>query len=308
MKIVTLIFIVFIFFACGTTEPPNIVNYHNKILYTSMQTGKEQLYMMDPDGTNIKQITNGEYSHSAGKWSPDASMIAAKTDESFTTAGSHIVTMNSDGSNRKLLPILAWSDLAWSPDGQRIAFSFMPSAEIGDLSSYIFVVNYDGTGLTRLTEIRELNETIPTWSKDGNTIYFASNRHNSLKMNPEIYSVNVINKKTTRITTTPDGYSTSPSISKKGEKVAIVSTRGIEPFSGIFIMNLDGSNVEIIIKEIKNEIFNFPNWSPDGKKLVCVSAFTDDSQKTFVNIVDIDKKEIKRIVDDQTANFPDWSW
>lgn len=283
MKIATLIFIVFIFFACDTTEPPNIVNYHNKILYTSMQTGKEQLYMMDPDGTNIKQITNGEYSHSAGKWSPDA-------------------------SNRKLLPILAWSDLAWSPDGQRIAFSFMPSAEIGDLSSYIFVVNYDGTGLTRLTEIRELNETIPTWSKDGNTIYFASNRHNSLKMNPEIYSVNVINKKTTRITTTPDGYSTSPSISKKGEKVAIVSTRGIEPFSGIFIMNLDGSNVEIIIKEIKNEIFNFPNWSPDGKKLVCVSAFTDGSQKTFVNIVDIDKKEIKRIVDDQTANFPDWSW
>ncbi|MGE5798095.1 MAG: TolB family protein [Ignavibacteria bacterium] len=43
------------------------MDYNNKILFTSSRSGKEQLYTMNPDGTNIKQITSGQYWHNNGR-------------------------------------------------------------------------------------------------------------------------------------------------------------------------------------------------------------------------------------------------
>jgi len=75
-----------------------------------------------------------------------------------------------------------------------------------------------------------------------------------------------------------------------------------------FLKKVDESNVSLILRPPNNEIYNFPHWSLDGKSIVCVSALIDGSQKTFVNIIDIEKKEIKRIIDDPTAFPSDWSW
>jgi hypothetical protein len=88
--------------SCDTTEPQP-TDFHNKILFTSSRTGKPQLYMMNPDGSGIRQITSGNYWHSDGKWSSDAKQIICNTEENSTTAGSSMVVMNVDGSNRKLL-------------------------------------------------------------------------------------------------------------------------------------------------------------------------------------------------------------
>ena len=59
-----MIFIVLMFSACD--DPPEL-NTNNKILFTSSRSGKEQLFMMNPDGSDIKQITFGEYSHNNGR-------------------------------------------------------------------------------------------------------------------------------------------------------------------------------------------------------------------------------------------------
>ena len=81
--------------SCDTTEPTDEINYHNKILFTSNRSGRAQLYMINPDGTNIKQITSGQYSHSGGIWSPDAKQIVASTDENRNTACySHMALRN----------------------------------------------------------------------------------------------------------------------------------------------------------------------------------------------------------------------
>ncbi len=55
---------------------------------------------------------------------------------------------------------------AWSPDGQRIAFSSNRDGHSG-----IYTVNVDGGNLLRLTQ-RTYENLSPTWSPDGSKIAF----------------------------------------------------------------------------------------------------------------------------------------
>ena len=62
-----------------------------------------------------------------------------------------------------------WPDI--SPDGQRVAFTRTHTPEGG-----LFVVNLDGTGLSRLLDY-EMQPQRPRWSPDGQWIVFHSNSH-----------------------------------------------------------------------------------------------------------------------------------
>ena len=68
---------------------------------------------------------------------------------------------------------------AWSPDGQKIAFS-----SGRDLNDEIYVMNADGSAQTRLTDDWKA-DAAPTWSADGRKIAFTSNRD----LNMEIYVI-----------------------------------------------------------------------------------------------------------------------
>jgi dipeptidyl aminopeptidase/acylaminoacyl peptidase len=58
----------------------------------------------------------------------------------------------------------------WSPDGRQIAFDSRPAGN-GD----IFVIDFQGGPPRKLTN-EASNEVVPSWSRDGRWIYFASDR------------------------------------------------------------------------------------------------------------------------------------
>jgi Tol biopolymer transport system component len=86
------------------------------------------------------------------------------------------------------------SGFSWSPDGTRLAF-----LSGRDRKVEIYIVNADGSKLTRLTEHPAVDDS-PTWSPDGQQIAFRSNRDGHF----EIYVVNVDGSNLRRITNSPE--------------------------------------------------------------------------------------------------------
>ena len=112
-----------------------------RILYHS----SDEIFTMDVNGKDIKQLTLDDNPKIYAKYSPDGTKIAYN---SFTPYGLFLWIMNSDGTDA--IRIDNSSGFRWSPD-VRILFlrtSYNTSFDgIGDL----WLINADGTGLQRFT-------------------------------------------------------------------------------------------------------------------------------------------------------------
>ena len=101
------------------------------------QTGCD-IYVVDADGSALRNLTNSAADDREPAWSPDGARIAFTS--CSQSCGVHVI--EADGSGLTLLADGS-SFPAWSPDGTRIAFN-------GD--GGIYVMNADGTGVTRVAE------------------------------------------------------------------------------------------------------------------------------------------------------------
>jgi dipeptidyl aminopeptidase/acylaminoacyl peptidase len=104
------------------------------------------IYLVNADGTGLRKLTGrGTPGELRGgrwpTWAPDGSAIA------FSTVDSIRVVRPDGSGNRTLIGGLreVW-ELAWSPDGTKIAFA---NDAGGPLQEELHVVNADGSGLTR---------------------------------------------------------------------------------------------------------------------------------------------------------------
>jgi dipeptidyl aminopeptidase/acylaminoacyl peptidase len=127
------------------------------------------VWMMDPDGSNMKRIAEHGLSPS---WAPDDKQIAfaSNRDGKF-----QIYVMASDGSKvRRLSNNKAEeSSPAWAPDGQAIVFVSDREGE----HPALFLMGADGSQQHGLIFSKRQDFCFPAWSLDGKTIaYSALNR------------------------------------------------------------------------------------------------------------------------------------
>ena len=136
----------------------------SKIAFASDRTGGWEIFVMDSDGSNVIQLTQAEWNDTAPTWSPDGSQIAYLNDR-------HIYKMAADGSNPTRLTEHIGSGFptrpVWSPDGTRIAFAaaFDDNDDPYDGNVDIYVMNSDGSELTRLTEHPAV-DACPAWAPE----------------------------------------------------------------------------------------------------------------------------------------------
>ncbi|HOT78201.1 MAG TPA: chitobiase/beta-hexosaminidase C-terminal domain-containing protein, partial [Candidatus Wallbacteria bacterium] len=159
-----------------------------KIVYAFPTTDMNyDIYTIDADGSNIKQLTTGEYEDYLPQWSPDGTKILFKRREPVS-GNEFIYVMNADGSGQTELAGSAFS-ASWSPDCQKIAYSW------GDgMNNEIFVMNFDGTNKINITNDAS-SDFMPAWSPDGSKIAFYSTRNgftNIYVMNQDGTNVNQI--------------------------------------------------------------------------------------------------------------------
>jgi Tol biopolymer transport system component len=128
-------------------------------------SGDEEIYVMNADGTNVRQLTsNGDFD-SAPSWSPDGQRILFERAPAGTfTPGTEaqekdIYVMRADGTHVRRLTDSPGLDEGpeFSPDATKIAFS---SARDGQQE--IYVMDADGANARRLTDNPARDES-PDW-------------------------------------------------------------------------------------------------------------------------------------------------
>ncbi|HUI08762.1 MAG TPA: hypothetical protein VL221_00470 [Bacteroidota bacterium] len=285
------------------------VNYHNRILFSAGAPNNEQLFMVNPDGTDLRQLTTGPFNNHNGYWSSDASRIAFNSSENGSTGGEFVFVMDSDGKHRHSLDVIGVVK-GWSRDNTRIVFVSCPLCEGGgDLSSYICVVNADGTGFRQLTTSPGdvlVNDDDACFSADGMKIYFDSNRGLPPQSGGEIYVVNADGSGLRRLTYF-NRYSGSPAVSPDGKMLAFWSGNTDWPLSGIYTMNTDTTALRLVIADLPNEVYTGPRWSPDGSRFVIRAYPPASSDIGSLCVLDASGNGLRTIVNSLTFDGLDWS-
>ena len=143
-----------------------------QIAFTSSRDGNLEIYTMDADGRNVRNLTNHLSWDATPAWSPDGRRIVFASKRNGVLPDFYV--MDANGKNVRQLTGFPGdaSEPAWSPDGQKIAFS---SSHIDIAGIDIFVMNADGTDIRNLTNHPE-SDYAPAWSPDGQRIAFTSGR------------------------------------------------------------------------------------------------------------------------------------
>jgi len=138
--------------------------------------GNVDIWVMDADGQNPRQLTSGREVDSNPAWSPNGKRIAF---ESGFPKQMDICVMNADGTNIITLVNNGAGNLepAWSPDGKRIAFS--SDHDEREKVFNIYVVDIESGKLLKLTNNSggKLQSRQPAWSPDGKYIAYVSGKY-----------------------------------------------------------------------------------------------------------------------------------
>lgn len=281
-----------------------------------------RLWLVNADGTNHQKLSSMDVNEGNPSWSPDGNQIAftASTDQGtelfiYWLATGKIARISQLESSP--------GNLVWSPDGQSLAFSmFVPGKELSlvkppkkpkgakwaappritsrlkheaDGSGYmapgfthLFVIPFEGGTARQVTSGNFHHRSTPVWSKDGQLLYFSSNRNEDWEYdfrNSEIYQVSIIDG-TNKQLTDRNGPDRSPTISPDGKKIAYVGFDDrVQTYQNtlLYTMNEDGSGKKRIDLKLDRSISS-PVWDASGKGLYFMY---DDKGNTKIGYTDL---------------------
>jgi TolB protein len=265
-----------------------------KIAMSCDRTGKKEIYVMDFDGTDVKQITSFRSIAISPAWSPDGTRIAFSLFNKRRNNVKNIDLYEYDFANNTITMLSNRkgmnSGAAYSPDGAKIALtmSFLGNPDI-------YLLDRRSLQVTPLAKSFGF-DVDPSWSPDGRSLAFVSSRTGM----PMVFSMASDGSKVQRLTYA-GRYNATPSWSPQNNKLGFAGW--IDGHFDIFIMNPDGTNIERLTKGQGNN--EDPNFSPDGNFVVFSSNRTGQANIYAMNV---DGTFVKRLTYGMgNCTAPKWS-
>jgi len=170
----------------------------DRIVFTSTRNGDLDLYTINIDGSDLRQLTN-EIGYDGGAfYSWDGKMIVYRAwhyDNADAVAEyrqllnqnlvrptrMELFVMNADGSGKRQITNNGAANFApfFHPDNKRVIFA-SNMADSGGRNFDLFLISIDGTGLEQVTA-NETFDGFPMFSRDGKKLVFASNRYGKIR-------------------------------------------------------------------------------------------------------------------------------
>jgi len=259
------------------------------------------VWRVNLDGTGHEPLLADHHSYASPRWSPDGTRIAYMVQRDKRTA---LFVQYLSSGREALIGTFEESptDLAWSPNGDALAFS-MPvkadseplikapkkpegaewaePAEVIDRARYrtnsdgfldlayfhIFTIPSEGGTARQLTSGDFHHRGPLSFTPDGTEILFSANRHPDWELQTreaDIYAVNVATRALTQLSDQP-GMEVSPQVSPNGRSIAYLRTANDpEPFlpTNVIVMDRDGSNATNLTETLDRRAGNL-QWLTD---------------------------------------------
>jgi TolB protein len=230
--------------------------FDTKVSYVTSEDGRDgrlySLIVADQDGFNEHKIMESADPIMSPAWSPDSRRLAYV---SFEGDRSSIFIQTLRTGNRVQVSSRAGVNgaPAFSPDGRKLVVTL--SDADGNLDIHTLDINSRQT--KRITTHRAI-DTEGSWSPDGSTIYFTSDRSGG----PQIYRVSSNGGSAERVTF-EGGYNARPRLSPDGDKLAMVHL--VNGNYRIAVMDVKRKDVLVLSGGSQDES---PSFAPNSDTLI----------------------------------------
>lgn len=231
-----------------------------QIAFVSNHLGHNNIYSINEDGSDLKQITSNDHNTQWPAWSPDGNQIAFAQQENHNSdifimnANSQSITQLTNNEADNSYP-------TWSPDGKQLAFSTNR-----DGNWEIYTMSKDGQQIRRITN-HAGDDLAPAWSPDGNQIVYQSNRDGDW----ELYTTHVNSSDEIQLTMN-EADDMHPTWSPDGKWLAFQSDQ--DGNNEIYLAKADGSNKLRLTNNLYDD--RYPDWSINSDRVIFESLREDE--------------------------------
>jgi len=254
---------------------------NNQIVFTSDRDGDFELFVMNADGSNPRQLTDNTLPDREPVISPGGTRIAFRR---LVSSQSEIFIINADGSGEQRL--IDGSGPQWSPDGKQILLK---------RNSDLYIINVDGTGLMQVTDPPgTASDIFYGWSPDGEQIVF--------RRSPFLYVINPDGTGLQQLTADSNSTDFFPEWSPDGKRIAFSRLTSGDQFE-LYLINADGTGVQQLTDNSVDDLY--PSWSPDGSRILFLRGTYSDGDYFVMNTDGTSVIEVTEAVSGTTDS--DWS-
>lgn len=198
------------------TPAPTVIGGGNgQIAFASGRNGTTQVWVVNVDGSDPRQITDMPEGACQPDWSPDGMRLVfispcKKNEDQYRRVGMFII--NVDGTGLTPLPSAPGGDFdpVWSPDGTKIAFSSLRNSG----RPRIYSMNLADGSVERLSDQYSYDRQ-PYWSPDGNKLAFVTTQKGPV----QIWTMNSDGSNQELFSRSGDAINLHPVWSRDGEVI-----------------------------------------------------------------------------------------
>lgn len=263
-----------------------------KIFFRSYRSGHPEIWVMDADGGNQRQLTRQNRTLATLGVSPQGDAFAFTDWSPFPKLA--VFSVDPPRPLRFANPVADLVTTAsFSAGGNEILYAVRRNNR-----SSLFIANRDGSSSRQISDSSSVDVEPALNPRNGATIAFVSDRSGK----PQLYTMNLDGSDINRLTN-GQGEAVNPAWHPKGEVVAFAWTGGRAPgqFNITVMPVAQHDTVELTHDGSRNVN---PSWAPDGVHLVFSSTRTGKAQ---IWTMLADGTRLRQLTTEGVNDMPAWS-